>query len=125
MAKNVAHLLVCVFLMFLFSTLMLFLLSTVVFYQSMSKEVVEGGIRLIYILTGILGGNLYGHIEKKAVRMQEPFLLSLLYCGCFLFVAMVLSKGQPDKNWCDYIIIFLTISLAVFSGYLLSKKRRK
>lgn len=125
MGKRVVSIIFNVIIMYLFSTIFLAGLTSIVFTQNLDKEVAEGGIMLTYILTGFVGGACSALLNKGNKNILWPALSSMVYCTIFLLISFGLGKQKLGENTSNYIMITLTVFIAAVTGYLLAYKKRK
>ena len=97
MKNKVCYFFIVLGMMFVFSAILLLLLSAIVWKTDGSSGLLSGGVILVYILSNILGGFLMG----RNMGQQKFFwglLMGALYFGILLLVGVWLAGTKLMGN---------------------------
>ena len=99
--------------MFLLSFLLLGLLSVIIWRMDGNKEVLSGGIIVVYILVNLFGGFVAGRIFGKQ-KFFWGMLISLLFFCILCAVGMLVMGTQLQENG----RVFPSLMICMVSGML-------
>lgn len=107
--------------MWLVTSLLLVAFSFCVYYFKLEQEVIESGIILIYMLSGLSGGCVLCHLYEGKNRWKNQLEASGIYCVIFTLFRSIWASGRK-MDFSAYLLMVAVVVLSSLIGGFRKKK---
>ena len=111
--NNFVPVVVSVLAMCAVSALLLLGLSAAVFYMELPANIIQIGITVIYLLSGLMGGLLVGKMQR-----EKKFLWGIITGIVFFLLLLVLSLLYNSGHIVDVVHMLSVLVLTVLSSMI-------